>query len=231
MDSSGSILCCADCRSAFFSSSTRRSHGGEVVSINGQINPLITMRPGEMQFWRIAHIGASLVHQVPHRGHGALCRRNGWPSAVAAAQGVRVLHRPGRADRGDRGRSAAGEYAMRTIPFQNEAWRPPEAVRDLARDRIGRRGGADGDAESEISAPACEGAPGSTRCGPAPIARRGRLTYSTNAGPAGVHDRRPHRRRRSRRSDSEARRHRGMDGRSTPTSNITASISIRRRSW
>jgi suppressor of ftsI len=34
--------------------------GGEVVSINGQINPSIAMRPGEMQFWRIAHIGASL---------------------------------------------------------------------------------------------------------------------------------------------------------------------------
>ena len=34
--------------------------GGIVVSINGQINPSIAMRPGEMQFWRIAHIGASL---------------------------------------------------------------------------------------------------------------------------------------------------------------------------
>jgi suppressor of ftsI len=31
----------------------------EIVSINGQINPSVTMRAGEMQFWRIAHIGAS----------------------------------------------------------------------------------------------------------------------------------------------------------------------------
>jgi suppressor of ftsI len=31
----------------------------EVVSVNGQINPAIAMRAGEMRFWRIAHIGAS----------------------------------------------------------------------------------------------------------------------------------------------------------------------------
>ena len=34
--------------------------GNEIISINGQLNPLIDIRPGEMQFWRIAHIGATL---------------------------------------------------------------------------------------------------------------------------------------------------------------------------
>jgi hypothetical protein len=34
--------------------------GREVISINGQINPVVEIRPGEIQFWRIAHIGASL---------------------------------------------------------------------------------------------------------------------------------------------------------------------------
>jgi suppressor of ftsI len=37
-----------------------RIGGGEVVSINGQVNPLIAMSPGELQFWRVAHVGASL---------------------------------------------------------------------------------------------------------------------------------------------------------------------------
>src|SRR5580704_3894459 len=34
--------------------------GREVISINGQMNPVVEIRPGEIQFWRIAHIGASL---------------------------------------------------------------------------------------------------------------------------------------------------------------------------
>jgi suppressor of ftsI len=33
--------------------------GREVISINGQIDPVVEIAPGEMQFWRIAHIGAS----------------------------------------------------------------------------------------------------------------------------------------------------------------------------
>jgi hypothetical protein len=34
--------------------------GNEIISINGQTNPLVDIRPGEMQFWRITHIGATL---------------------------------------------------------------------------------------------------------------------------------------------------------------------------
>ncbi len=34
--------------------------GTEIISINGQINPIVQIRPGEMQFWRIGHIGATL---------------------------------------------------------------------------------------------------------------------------------------------------------------------------
>jgi suppressor of ftsI len=30
----------------------------EVISINGQINPAIRIKPGEIQFWRLGHIGA-----------------------------------------------------------------------------------------------------------------------------------------------------------------------------
>ena len=105
--------------------------GSEVVSINGQINPLIAMRPGEMQFWRIAHIGASLflkfriegmaLYVVGTDGHPLSQPRKVSSTSSATASGSR------------RSRwGPPGEYAMRTISFQNEAWRPPEAVRDLA---------------------------------------------------------------------------------------------------
>ena len=32
----------------------------EIISINSQLNPVVQIRPGEMQFWRIANIGATL---------------------------------------------------------------------------------------------------------------------------------------------------------------------------
>ena len=60
--------------------------GREVISINGQMNPAVEIRPGEMQFWRIANIGATLFSPVPDRGHAALRDRNGWTSVLAPAQ-------------------------------------------------------------------------------------------------------------------------------------------------
>jgi FtsP/CotA-like multicopper oxidase with cupredoxin domain len=118
--------------------------GGEVVSINGQINPLIAMRPGEMQFWRIAHIGASLFLKFRIEGMALLCRRHGWPSAVAAAQGVRVLHRPRRADRGDRGRPAAGRICHAHDFLSERSLAPAGSGARYGADRIEQPGGADG---------------------------------------------------------------------------------------
>jgi hypothetical protein len=42
--------------------------GREVISINGQMNPVVEIGPGEMQFWRIANIGASLF--IPFQFEG-----------------------------------------------------------------------------------------------------------------------------------------------------------------
>jgi hypothetical protein len=42
--------------------------GREVISINRQINPVVDIRLGELQFWRIAHIGATLF--APFRFEG-----------------------------------------------------------------------------------------------------------------------------------------------------------------
>ena len=104
----------------------------EVVSINGQINPAVAIRSGEMQFWRIAHIGASDFYKF---------RIEGMPLYVMATDG-HALSQPRKMTEffigpGERIDAIAigppaGEYPMRTISFQNEAWRPPEPVLQLA---------------------------------------------------------------------------------------------------
>src|SRR5207247_2966825 len=50
----------------------------EIISINGQLNPLVQIRPGEMQFWRIANIGATLFIKF---------RIEGMPLYVMATDG------------------------------------------------------------------------------------------------------------------------------------------------
>ena len=90
------------------------------------------MRTGEMQFWRIAHIGASQFFKF---------QIEGMPLYVLATDG-HALSRPRKVTEffigpGERVDAIAigpapGEYLMRTISFQNEAWRPPEPVLPLA---------------------------------------------------------------------------------------------------
>jgi FtsP/CotA-like multicopper oxidase with cupredoxin domain len=151
--------------------------GGEVVSINGQINPSIAMRPGEMQFWRIAHIGASLFIKFSIEG---------MPLYVIGTDG-HPLSQPRKISEfligpGERIEAIAvgpppGEYAMRTISFQNEAWRPPEAARDLAL-IVSSGAAAPSNAESEILRQGLEGTRWIDEVRAATIAHRRTLVYS-----------------------------------------------------
>src|SRR5262252_9386549 len=131
--------------------------GGEVVSINGQINPSIAMRPGEMQFWRIAHIGASLFVKFSIEGMALyVIGTDGHPLSQPRKISEFLI------GQGERIEAIAvgpppGECAMRTISFQNEAWRPPEAVRDLAL-IVSSGAAAPGHPESEILRQGLEGA-------------------------------------------------------------------------
>jgi suppressor of ftsI len=104
----------------------------EIISINGQINPAVPIRPGELQFWRLANIGATAFMKF---------RIEGMALYVVATDG-HPLSRPRRITEfflspGQRIDAIAvgppsGEYAMATIPFQNEAWKKPEPSRQLA---------------------------------------------------------------------------------------------------
>ena len=89
----------------------------EIVSINGQINPVAQIRPGEMQFWRIGNIGAELFIKFEIEG---------MPLYVVATDG-HPLSRPRKMTEfflgpGQRIDAIAigpesGEHAMRTISF------------------------------------------------------------------------------------------------------------------
>ena len=149
----------------------------ELVSINGQINPVVAMRPGEMQFWRIAHIGASDFYRF---------RLEGMPLYVIATDG-HALSRPRKMTEffigpGERIDAIAvgppaGEYPLRTISYQNEAWRPPEPVRQLA--VVNSSGGLPSAAtEDEILRRQVTGRQWIDEVRTAPIARRRTLVYS-----------------------------------------------------
>jgi suppressor of ftsI len=152
--------------------------GNEIISINGQLNPLVDIRPGEMQLWRIANIGATLF---------AKFRIDGMPLYVVARDGhpltqpqkvTELFIGPGeRVDTIAVGPDA-GEYAVATIPFQNEAWRKPDPARQLA--TVMSSGGArpSGGAQSEIINQRVEGDAWIDTVRATPIAKRRELTYS-----------------------------------------------------
>jgi suppressor of ftsI len=106
--------------------------GREVISINGQMNPVVEIRPGEIQFWRIAHIGASLFFPF---------QIEGMPLYVVATDG-HPLSRPRKSSEfligpGQRIDAIAigppaGEYAMATKLFKNMAWREPFPAQQIA---------------------------------------------------------------------------------------------------
>jgi suppressor of ftsI len=45
------------------------SNAGTTRTINGVVNPTLTIRPGETQFWRLANIGADIYYRLQLDGH------------------------------------------------------------------------------------------------------------------------------------------------------------------
>jgi len=153
----------------------------EIISINGQVEPLMPIRPGEMQFWRIGNIGATAFLKF---------RIEGMPLYVLATDG-HPLSRPRKLTElflgpGERIDAIAigpraGEYAMRTIPFQNEGWKKPEPSRPLATLVSAGPGAPGAQAESEILRQRLAGAAWIDEVRVSPIAHRRTLEYSRTA--------------------------------------------------
>jgi FtsP/CotA-like multicopper oxidase with cupredoxin domain len=152
--------------------------GNQVISVNGQLNPAIEIRPGEMQFWRIAHIGASLFIKF---------RIAGMPLYVLATDG-HPLSQPRKLTEffigpGERIDAIAigpqpGEYPLQTISFQNEAWRPAEQAQQLAVVTSAGPGSSGADLENDVLRQRLQSRQWADEVRAAPIARRRTLVYS-----------------------------------------------------
>jgi suppressor of ftsI len=151
--------------------------GREVISINGQLNPVVDIRPGEMQFWRIANIGASLFFPF---------KIEGMPLYVVATDG-HPLSRPRKLSEfligpGQRIDAIAigppaGAYPMGTMLFQNMAWREPFPAQQIAT-IVSAGSSASPDAETEVLRQRIDRPRWIDEVRASPIARRRRLEYS-----------------------------------------------------
>jgi suppressor of ftsI len=151
--------------------------GREVISVNGQMNPVVDIRPGELQFWRIANIGATLFS--PFQIHG-------MPIYAIATDG-HPLSRPRKIDEFLLGPGQridviaigppAGEYAMGTNLFKNMAWRDPFPAQQIAT-IISAEASASTNAEAEILRQRVNGPRWFDEVRSSAIARRRRLEYS-----------------------------------------------------
>ena len=161
-----SFRSCRDLPERFFLIKHAETGGeNEIISINGQLNPVVQIRPGEMQFWRIANIGATLFIKF---------QIEGMPLYVMATDGhprsrpdkmTEFFIGPGQRIDAIAVGPQAGEYAMRTISFQNQAWKKPDPTQQLATmvsegSGGGRAGCRDGSARQRVPARA-----GSTKFG------------------------------------------------------------------
>lgn len=151
--------------------------GREIISINGQINPVIEIRPGEMQLWRIANIGATLFS--PFRIEGVslhVIATDGHPLS-RPRRIEEFLSGPGRRFDAIAIGGPAGEYAIRTLTFKNMAWRDPFPGQQVA--TIVSAGSPEkGDAEAEVARVRVAGPRWIDEVRASAIARERRLVYS-----------------------------------------------------
>jgi len=150
----------------------------EIILINGQLNPDVQIQPGELQFWRIANIGATLFIKFGIEG---------IPLYVVAIDG-HPRSRPDRATElfvgpGQRIDAIAigphaGAYAMRTVSFQNQAWKKPDPPQQLATIMSDGPGRVARDTETDVLNQRVASARWFDEVRSAPIARRRTLVYS-----------------------------------------------------
>jgi suppressor of ftsI len=132
----------------FFIKHAEVDGAGEVISINGQLDPIVPMRPGEMQFWRIANIGATLFIKVRVEGVSLYAVATDGHPLSQPKQVAELFLGPGERLDAIAVGPPPGEYAATTIPFQNQAWKQPDAARRLATvvsSGAGRSAGSVGD--------------------------------------------------------------------------------------
>jgi FtsP/CotA-like multicopper oxidase with cupredoxin domain len=97
------------------------SNAGTTRTINGVVNPTLTIRPGETQFWRIANIGADIYYRLKLDGHVLYeIARDGNRHTQVVAQEEILLPPAARTEVLVQG-GPRGIYALRTLYFDQGA--------------------------------------------------------------------------------------------------------------
>lgn len=150
----------------------------QIVCINGQINPVISIKPGEMQFWRIGNIGATMfikfridsmpLYAVATDGHPLSRPRKMTEFFIGPGQRIDAIAIG----------PPAGQYPMHTLVFQNAAWQTPDPAQQMA--TIVSAGTVESGAEIEVlrQRVKVEGPRWIDEIRAATIARRRTLVYS-----------------------------------------------------
>jgi suppressor of ftsI len=151
--------------------------GREVVSINGQMNPVVEIRPGEIQLWRIANIGATLfspflidgvsLYAISIDGHPLSRPRKFSEFFLGPGQRIDAIAIG----------PPAGEYAMGTLLFKNMAWREPFPAQQIAT-VVSAGPPVPGDAEAQVTRQRVARPRWIDEVRASPIARMRRLVYS-----------------------------------------------------
>jgi len=95
-----------------------RDIGDDVVrTVNGMLNPTLTMRPGETQLWRIGNVGADLYYSVTLDGHRFIEVARDGHRRIRPVPTQQLLIEPGATEEVLVQAAGPGTYALRTAPF------------------------------------------------------------------------------------------------------------------
>lgn len=106
------------------------SNAGTTRTVNGQVNPVLSIRPGEIQLWRIANIGANITYRLALDGHHLYrIARDGNRQIEITADDEILLAPSSRVEVLVQG-GAPGLYRFRTLPYSSgpEGDQYPEAT-------------------------------------------------------------------------------------------------------
>lgn len=154
---------------------------GEVISINGQVNPVLALRPGEAEFWRIGHIGATLFIKLHIEGVALYALATDGHPLSRPRRLTQLFLGPGERIEAIAIGPPAGDYAIGTVPFQNQSWRTPEPPMQIATIISSGAPAPAQPAETDLLAQRVQGHRWIEEIRKAPIAHRRMLDYSRTA--------------------------------------------------
>src|SRR5262249_227629 len=149
----------------------------EVVTLNGLVAPTIAIRPGEVQYWRVANIGANLFLKLKLEGMALYLIGTDGHYLQRAKKVDDVLLSPASRIEALVVGGPPGRYVLKSLPFQDEQGKPAQPERLLGVAVSDGPGGADpADAEATVGRQRADGPRHSEELRAATIAPRRTMT-------------------------------------------------------